>query len=492
MLTPKIVLAAVLLLSGIALCMPPAEAALSPSCQDYRQSIIDMERSVSSGAALQVDLRLRQLYVRNCLQHPEGGNDPGTARTDPWFNAEGAPASGPPPAGDGLYQTTPQIAEYCRDTSNPQLCALMLDIGEGEMLVEGGDPNDPGYWSKPQRQIDPADELPPVRIDVAGQHYSISDGCLSWLAGLLAKSWTSNGQNDQLRRALSGPHCAAEVDAIRPHIGALQAEIRKWRTAAVVDPTAPIGKRGSPLQPGYHEMCRQAFENQNTCKARLAGISSVGTNASAGGTGQAGAYADCANLYGSVVQMCQQSGWISPAVNAPWANGLSPACRALIQSYVAAAQAHDGPAALDGYHALQQAGGCGVLPQAEPAATPASADPRFVPRGDTPMLDATAVPCDQNPEACAAAVDQLRAGTSPAAVATLYENAIGIGLQLGGAMAQGVARASTPSLRGAPQSNMNSLAPGRVRSTYGQGSRSAPRPPAPNTGCVDCRVGTAQ
>ncbi len=104
---------------------------------------------------------------------------------------------------------------------------------------------------------------------------------------------------------------------------------------------------------------------------------------------------------------------------------MSPECRAIVQRYIAAAEASDGPGATTGYAALKQAGGCGVLPKP---------DPRFISRGGTPMLDQTFGACDQQPEQCARIADQLKAGTSPEAVAALYSNAIGIGLQLGSMM----------------------------------------------------------
>lgn len=104
---------------------------------------------------------------------------------------------------------------------------------------------------------------------------------------------------------------------------------------------------------------------------------------------------------------------------------MTPECRATLQRYIAAAQTNDGPGATAQYAALKQAGGCGVLPKP---------DPRFISRGNTPLLDQTFGACDQQPERCAQIADQLKAGISPEAIAALYRNAIGIGLQLGSMM----------------------------------------------------------
>jgi hypothetical protein len=165
-------------------------------------------------------------------------------------------------------------------------------------------------------------------------------------------------------------------------------------------------------------------------------------------------------------------------------DSLSPECQALVQNYVAAARVNDGPGAAAGLNALMKAGGCGVVAQAAPAGQ----DPRFQSRGDTPMLDQTVVPCDQQPENCAASVSQLEAGISPAAVAAMYSNAIGIGLELGGMMGQGVLAAQQMNAR--PQPNMNSRGTGPVRNTSGPGGPSTPAPARP-IAVAPCRLGGA-
>jgi hypothetical protein len=140
------------------------------------------------------------------------------------------------------------------------------------------------------------------------------------------------------------------------------------------------------------------------------------------------------------------------------------------------------------YNALKRAGGCGVLDKVDrpPPAAPAGPDPRFVSRGATPLVDQAVTACDQSPDACAAQIAQLKAGTSPEAAAALVSNAIGIGLQLGtmmgNAMMAGVP--SNPTLGGGyttgtgRTTDMSSIGNRRVRSTYGQGSPDRPAPPS--------------
>ncbi len=499
-----------------ALWYQPADAAVSPSCQDLRTKIAAMEKQVPSGAALSIDLAIRKVYVQDCLRHPSDGNTPGSSASDPWFNADGNPASGPKPDGDGVFQTTPEIAGYCRGSSDPQLCSLMLNLGEGEMLAEGGDPQDPADWSKPERAIDPADELPPLQLAAGGKTFSVDDACLGGLAGILFSDPGGTGLRQRLAVNLATPQCAGELNPISAALGAIQDAIAQWRAAALTDRTAPTGADGRPLRPGFLEMCRQAFDNQNICRARQSDMRSVDFDSRGlGSDGQAGAFGDCASLYGSVVAMCQQSGVKFP--RSPLKQALLPPkptpgsadkkadapmsdkCRGLVQNLVNAAKANDGPGALAGYNALKAEGGCDVLAkQPMPATSPGPSidDLLFVARPATPLSDQVVGGCDAAPDECAARVRQLRDGVSPEAVAALYTNAIGVGLELGNlmgnAMLSGVPTTGATLRGGTGGTNMNSIGNRPVRSTYGQGSPTRPAPAPIHQGCVDCNVGTAQ
>lgn len=139
-------------------------------------------------------------------------------------------------------------------------------------------------------------------------------------------------------------------------------------------------------------------------------------------------------------------------------------CKAIIADYVGKAQAQDGPGARADYERLRSFGGCGVLDQAEQelraqAGAGAGGDPRFATRGDTTMIDQVAGACDQNPQACAAAIDQARAGASPAAIAGIYANAIGIGLELGGMMGNAMLNAQAANMARAAALNNARVAP---------------------------------
>ena len=103
------------------------------------------------------------------------------------------------------------------------------------------------------------------------------------------------------------------------------------------------------------------------------------------------------------------------------------------------------------------------------------------------MLDKTVAACDQQPEACAAVVGQLRAGTSSQAVSALYSNAIAIGLEIGVMMGSAVLNVQQMNLVAGRRANMGSLAPPPVRGGGGGGRPNGgtlyhPRPPV--AGCV--------
>jgi len=158
----------------------------------------------------------------------------------------------------------------------------------------------------------------------------------------------------------------------------------------------------------------------------------------------------------------------------------APGCGDLIHNYVLAAQAQDGPRSTEAFDALNKAGGCGVLEQAEKNAhVPAPAgDPRFATRGDTSMTDQIFGACDQNPQGCAAAIDQARAGASPAAVAAIYANAIGIGLEIGGMMGNAVLNAQAANMAHAAAANAGA----------NNAARSVPRGNAQYPRAISCNV----
>jgi hypothetical protein len=169
---------------------------------------------------------------------------------------------------------------------------------------------------------------------------------------------------------------------------------------------------------------------------------------------------------------------------------MSAQCQKLVSTYVAAAQANDGPRALAGYNALKGAGGCGVLDKvdrAPPPAATAGGDSRFISRGERPNIAGTIGACDRSTDGCAQAMRQLEQAASPAAQAAMIMNAVQVGLELGAAMASGLA-ATAPQGGGGSGTNYNSIGNRPAARTYGQGAPQQPHQ-VPQQQPVPCGTG---
>jgi hypothetical protein len=110
------------------------------------------------------------------------------------------------------------------------------------------------------------------------------------------------------------------------------------------------------------------------------------------------------------------------------------------------------------------------------------------PRRGTPNTDAYVQPCNADQAGCAQAMRQLEQGTRPEAQAAMVMHAISTGLQLGAALANGMASvAPQPQGGGRGQYNtpgnntdMRSLAAPPIRSGVGQGSGATPQRNSPS------------
>jgi hypothetical protein len=279
--------------------------------------------------------------------------------------------------------------------------------------------------------------------------------------------------------------------------------------------------------PNWQRMCQQAEAHRSTCLQRMKNMQSMpDANQFASGTygagepgaplipdpvvrshpddvrrtSQSGAFFECAALYGQVVNMCHSNRSMAerlaarmpppappkPAAPPPQAKSsggdsrpppkpqpqqpqMSAKCQKLISTYVTAAQANDGPAAMAGYNALKKEGGCGLLDKVDRTAA-APAPGAYPSRRATPNIDGAIGTCDRAVDGCAEAMRQLEAATSPAAKAALIANAIRVGLELGVAMANMAAIAAQSGGGGGGGTNYNSIGNRPAARTYGQGS----------------------
>jgi hypothetical protein len=499
------------------IAMPSREArADAQSCIDLRAKIVAMDATSSNlPGYLPLRAQLASLYKRLC-----SGDSP-TQAQEYWYSLDGKKL-GPVEKGrpdKAAYATTDNIGRACASAVNPSMCALShgafsLCANPPDAETTAGCKVLGAYPTVSDSEIgSDAPPLPPLTVTLDGQSFTLPTDCANVLANI-AEDPPENRQKqhvslrykmlDQNRIEILQGSCPDFLAALEHRLGrsAAQDPSQFWPalypvvTASFPPPGAVAS--ASPAMP--LAICEEAQSNMNMCKQRWNEMGAVG-EASHGTSGQAAAFRDCYLLYEKVVGMCRISNKSLPRSSPQTAqSGLSPQCQTLVQNYIAAAQANDGPKALAGYHALKQAGGCGVLGKVDrpmpttSADAPSVDDPRFVSRGATPLSDAVVGGCDAAPDVCAARVRELRAGVSPEAIAALYSNAIGIGLELGtmmgNAMLSGVP--TTGGFIAGGGTNMNSIGNRPVRHTYGQGSPARQAPAPTHQGCVECNVGTAQ
>ena len=502
--------------AAVLIVAPRAAEAQSESCKEFRQSIVRMEReSPRPPGWLNLDAYLRIVYDSYCVKDPT----PDLA-TEYWYRADGTstgvPARGSNRPADGAYATTREIGDFCLRQAGD-----LIRDRFGRSVRAGMDPSicallHAGTQAKPAAV--PAEPLPPFPVALDGGPYTLPPPCLGVLnqAGNDAALGVDRPGQRAGWQAILQSNCPDLLAGIERRTGARadRDPARFWPALGQLllsgfSPGGPSAMSPAAVaaDPGFQRMCREAEANMNTCALNQANMRSVDT-APLGTTGQAGAFNQCRILYGQVAGMCQsttgravQVAATPPPLVAPQSapsaasrsqpqqqsqqqaagQAMSPQCQQLVSGYIAAARAGDGAKSVAAHNALKQAGGCGVLDKVAPLQQPPPAgDSRFESRGATPHLDASAAACDRNPAGCAAAVNQLRQGTSPEAVAALYGNAISIGLQLGAMAGQGLLMMQPQNVQSGSTgqgggSNMNSIGPGPVRGTYGQGAPAQPQ-----------------
>lgn len=523
------------------------------SCKEFRDNIIKMEeRSARPPGWFSLDGYLRRVYQTECIQFP--------ARERPaeyWYRADGT-STGVPTAnsdrpGDAAYAATKEIGDVCLQAAgpmivdargrsiraglDPSICALQRSAAAAcENPVDGETRNCKMILGEDAKitPIPKGEELPPIAVGLDGGPYVLGPECQNVLGAFgddLALDNSGAASRPEWLRTMQS-HCPDFLAALERRAGVKTGDARFWPAFGQLllsgFPTAQQAERQRSLgsiatDEKFLAMCKQANDSMNVCAQRQANMRTAGTpiDMASGTRGQAGAFNQCAILYGQVHNFCNKTKsqaervatLAKPATPKPQppqqpqqqakpADGqsrppqqpaappqMSAQCQQLVGNYVQAAQANDGARAVSGYNALKSAGGCGVLnkvdrPLPQQATAAPGPDPRFPSRGATPLSDSTIGACDLSPAECAARVQQLKQGTSAQAQAALFSHSIGIGLQLGSMMAGGMMMAM-PQGGGSGGgggtagggTNMNSIGPGAVKGTYGQGGPSRPAPP---------------
>jgi hypothetical protein len=489
------------------------------SCAEFKDKLLAMERnSVRPQGFLELNILLRDIYRESCIAFPT--RDPSKGPPEYWYRSDGistgvlTDAARPEGAS---YATTEEIAQFCAgQPMDPSICAMLTGIGY--------------YCSQaPARRLlmrqcggiqpdlpEASDPLPPEQLSIAGKTYTVGRKCARFLAEVQAtdpkRAPIAVGQ-DGWQHKLS-LYCSPEfADAAAKMLGRTPDRSDFWpafahltlngfRSPAERKTYTPTSLRQDA---DFNRMCEQAKGMRDQCWQRWNNMRSIGTEP-LGDNGQALAFKECYGLYAKVYGMCEAGqreanriGSLPPPIAnpEPVIEAAKPAggdsrpppkaapqpptkCQQLVSNYVNAAQANDGPRALAGYNALKAEGGCGVLDKVDtgmPAAPPAQAYPS---RRNNTLTHQYVDPCAADPANCARAMGQLEQQAGPEAKAALMMHAISTGLQLGAAIASGMA-AMQPS--GGGGTNYNSIGNRPAARTYGQGSpQAAPHQQLPTPG----------
>jgi hypothetical protein len=498
------------------------------SCDRFRNDILAMERtSVRPQGFLELNILLRDTYRESCISSPT--RDPSKGPTQYWYRANGSPTGVPTDAArpaDASYVATEEIGRFCAgQPMDPSMCAMLAGIGHYCSTAPAR-----SLLMRQCGSIDPdlpeaSDPLPPEQLSIAGKTYTVGRKCARFLAEVQATdprrapiAVGQDGWQHRLRLV-----CPAEfADAAAKMLGRTPDQSDFWPAfgrLALNGFRSPAERNYTPTSlrnnPDFNRMCNQAKSFRDQCWNSWNNMRSIGTQA-LGDTGQAGAFKECYGLYAKVYGLCEAGQREANRIGAlpqllpnpepaipptpvpgasrpppqqpPQPPQMSARCQQLVSNYVSAAQANDGPRALAGYNALKSAGGCNVLDKVDRAPPPvAGGDSRFISRGARPNIEGTIGACDRATDGCAEAMRQLEQAASPAAQAAMIMNAVQVGLELGAAMASGLA-AMQPRGGGGGGTNYNSIGNRPAARTYGQGS-AQPAPSLPQQPPVSCGSG---
>ena len=517
--------------------LPSGAAWAQSNCKELRANIVKMDAEASDRPGyLPLRSQLNSLYEKLCsVATPERG-------AESWYTIDGkkiGPAPGTGWPDQAAYSASDAVAAACQSAPDPVSCAVLR--GASAMCISrttgkvtafcevlGAYPTEAGGTPPPP--------LPPIAVTINNKPMAVPARCAEWLAEMTNYVPPTEGsQSQRNREAYSNfappDACQDILPAIEERLGM---KYRNTDALPFLDGMARLARAGfapprSAAAPNLppKEFCDNALKVRDQCKVRWDNMRTATEDNTKeipgsapfhklGEDGQAGAFGDCYWLYNRVYGMCkanadpkltpraaaatppppQAAPPAKPDPNAPQKSSMPPPapqkspCEKLVSDYVGAAQSGDGTRALAGYNALKQAGGCGVLDKVDrplPPAPAAAANPNIMaPRGQRPGIAGAIGACDQSADGCAGAMRQLEAGAGADAQARMIGNAIQIGLQLGAAMAQGLAIAMPQGggggASGGGGTNYNSIGNRRVRSTYGEGSPDVKCPPGGCTG----------
>jgi cell division septation protein DedD len=342
--------AVIVTLSGpVAAQTAVAGAGSNPACAEFRQSIIDMEnKSVRPPGWFALDMHLRQLYIKDCITAPSRA-----AKPEIWHRADGTSTGiettfvpkdwnydkdGSYRPEGAAYGTTKEIGEAClklagpltpepsgrgvvRAGVDPSICALLEASKEACLNPVDSQARSSCKFilgDKPPARPPAGVALPPMTIGLAGGPYNVDEGCSAVLGIVSGNPDLKTVAPDEKARWLLSMQngCPEFLAAIRKRTNSDPSRdaARFWDAlgdlalngfAPPGSPTYTTAALGS--DPGFKKMCDEAKEKRDVCEQRRKDIAIKDTPAGQlllGMGSQNGAFADCAILYGQIVNMC--------------------------------------------------------------------------------------------------------------------------------------------------------------------------------------------
>jgi|GEM_PF-4940348 len=279
------------------------------SCAAMRASLVEMDRTSVKPpgyGALRELLLAQALACRDVAPRTPG-------------NAEAACASVPMPRRDWCVLEA-QVAESCR-TPQPEsqrVCHMLF--GDGYANAAG------------QQTVLP---IPPTQIALDGRTYSVAPEC----AHILFRESGTDLPHAGLRADMRSKSlvtmrelCPDLLAALEQRTGnnAANDAARFWAALNnlvlsnfAARNAAPVNVASINARPGFRQMCETARANENTCRTRQGNMGEVGRN-SRGVSGQAGAFGECAALYGSLAGMCSNTEQVAARATQPPAKPPTP------------------------------------------------------------------------------------------------------------------------------------------------------------------------
>lgn len=265
--------------------------AFAQSCAAMRASLVEMDRTSVKPpgyGALRELLLAQALACRDVAPRTPG-------------NAEAACAGSPSRDWCILEH---QVAESCR-TPQPEsqtVCRMLFGEGYANAAATG------------QQSVLP---IPPTQIALDGRTYSVAPKC----ADILFRE-SGTDAHEGMRAGLRSQHMVTMRELCPDFLAALERRTgsnaandaaRFWTALGnlvlsnfAARNAPPVNVASINASPGFRQMCETARTNENTCRARQGNMGQVGRN-SRGVSGQAGAFGECAALYGSLAGMCSNT-----------------------------------------------------------------------------------------------------------------------------------------------------------------------------------------